>query len=496
MIMNNRSSTNARLALLVVLCIVVSACGNAPQASQEASSSPARAPSSAAFSPSATPGVASSAAVIHGVITVDPPEVAIDEPTSIRLSGFPPNQEVTVRATTVGLVYPDLTTSSVVRESTATFRTDAYGDVDLAKQAPISGDYAIVDPMGLFWSMKDLPSPKVPTVPALPSSPNAGAFVQYRFQITADVDGIPVATTTFDQDLGSPEVTETEIAEGGMLGQFYLPPGAGPFPAVIVLSGSNGNLTIRRPKLIAAHGYAVLSLAYFNYTSLLDGSSLPSSMDEIPLEYFGKAIRWLQARPHVDRERIGIYGTSVGGMVALHVAARYPQIKAVIATSPPTVTWGGDANRASLTFQDKPLPFADPFLLEVLARPFTDAVAGGRDYASAMAGILSSIKADKEIAAAIIPVERIKGSVLIVSGTNDIQLPSVVYGELVIDRLEAHHFAFPYRHIVNVGAGHIIDVPYVDRSIEIREGGGTPEAMEKAGEAMWRVVLDYLAAMK
>ena len=79
---------------------------------------------------------------------------------------------------------------------------------------------------------------------------------------------------------------------------------------------------------------------------------------------------------------------------------------------------------------------------------------------------------------------------------SDTQLPSVVYGELSMDRLKAHDFAFPYRHIIGEGAGHLIDVPYVDRSLEISEGGGDPVANELAGEAMWPVVLEYLGAMK
>ena len=100
------------------------------------------------------------------------------------------------------------------------------------------------------------------------------------------------------------------------------------------------------------------------------------------------------------------------------------------------------------------------------------------------------------MAGAIARVEQIKGSVLIVSGTADQVLPSTVYGELAIQRLASHKFAFPYQHIVGAGAGHGIDFPFVDRSLELSDGGGgTPEATELAGEAMWPVVLEYLAAM-
>ena len=472
------------ISLIVTLAACLAACGSAT-----ASPPPT--------GPSSEPLPSSPAASIAGVITVDPPEVPIDEPTAIRLSGFAPSSDVTVRATTVGTPYPDAAGSGVIRESSATFKTDANGAVDLTTQSPISGDYGTANPMGLFWSMKVLPSTEVTTtVPALPESSNPEAFLQFRYQLTAEVDGEPVATTTFDQDLGSPDTVMREIAEGGILGQFYMPPGEGPFPAVIVLSGSNGGLATRKPKLLAAHGYATLSLPYFDYTSPLDGSSLPADMDEIPLEYFQDAITWLQEQPGVDPDRIAIHGGSVGGMVALHVAAVDPRVKSVIAISAPTITWDGLANQPSLSFHGKPLPFVAGYAPERLVGPFKNAVAAGTDFGPTIPPILAAIEADSDMAAAIIPVERIKGSVLLVSGTNDIQLPGVVYGELAVGRLNANGFTYPYRHVTNVGAGHIIEFPYVDRSIEIREGGGTPETMEMAGEASWPVILEYLAAMK
>ncbi len=401
-----------------------------------------------------------------------------------------------MRATTVGLAYPDLEDRGTTLEAEATFLTDAGGTVDLATQAPVSGSYAIANAMGLFWSMQLAASDTHPTASPPPDSPDPEAFLQYRIQLTAEVDGAPVATAIVDQDMGAPDVTMTELSEGGLLGQFYLPPGPGPFPAVIVLSGSGGGVTLRRPKILAAEGYAVLSLPYFNYTSPIDGTALPSEAVELPLEYFGKAIDWLQAQPGVDPERIGIYGTSLGGQVAMLVGTKYPEIKSVIAIAPPTVTWDGGPGKSSFSFKGRSVPFAAPGDLEFMAQPFRAAIAAGQDFRPTIPGILASAKADPETAAAIIPVEKIKGSVLIVSGTDDTQLPSVVYGELSMDRLKAHDFAFPYRHIIGEGAGHLIDVPYVDRSLEISEGGGDPLANELAGEAMWPVVLEDLRAMK
>jgi hypothetical protein len=287
------------------------------------------------------------------VISIQPSEAYIDEPVSIRLSGFEPNHEVTIRATTVGTAFPDRIDTGIVRESQATFQTDANGEVDLEKQAPLSGSYEIADGMGLFWSMEENPA-KARSASSDPA-PTLQNAVQYRYKFTAEVDGEEIAEATVIQNMGSDSVVATEVAEIGVVGQFYRPGGAGPFPAVITLGGSGGGLLRQSPKVLAAHGYAVLSLAYFNYTSPVDNTSLPDELYMIPVEYFGKAIEWLQSQPGVDPERIGLIGSSIGGTVALQVGAIYPQAKTVIVFGSPTVMDGQE-----LSYQGQALPSEIP----------------------------------------------------------------------------------------------------------------------------------------
>jgi dienelactone hydrolase len=69
------------------------------------------------------------------------------------------------------------------------------------------------------------------------------------------------------------------------------------------------------------------------------------------VEYFGKAIAWLQSQPGVDPERIGLIGISVGGTVALQVATIYPQVKTVIVIGSPTVM-----DDRELSYQGQALP--------------------------------------------------------------------------------------------------------------------------------------------
>src|SRR4029079_7842909 len=115
-----------------------------------------------------------------------------------------------------------------------------------------------------------------------------------------------VATTSIERTMGSTDVTASEISADGVLRQFYLAAAPGPVPGVILLAGSQGGLAHRVPKVVAAHGYAVPSLAYFGYTSPLDGTSLPIDTHELPLEYFGKAIAWLSHQRSVDPSRIAM----------------------------------------------------------------------------------------------------------------------------------------------------------------------------------------------
>src|SRR5262245_849502 len=90
-------------------------------------------------------------------LTVEPASAQLDEPVAVRLSDLPPGQRVTLRAATTDPF-------DQTWRSAAVFRADASGAVDAAAQAPESGSYAGVEPMGLFWSM----APTSPDGPPLP----------------------------------------------------------------------------------------------------------------------------------------------------------------------------------------------------------------------------------------------------------------------------------------------------------------------------------------
>ena len=146
---------------------------------------------------------------------------------------------------------------------------------------------------------------------------------------------LPLASVALGQSNAGPR--KTAVTANGLVADFYLPTeGANPLPAVIVLGGSRGGMDARtawEARTLAAQGYATLQLAYFF------APGLPTAIHLIPLEYFKTAIDWLRAQLGIDAERIGIVGTSIGGMAALLAAAHYPELKVVVAAVPSSVVW-------------------------------------------------------------------------------------------------------------------------------------------------------------
>uniref|UniRef100_A0A914WIY5 BAAT/Acyl-CoA thioester hydrolase C-terminal domain-containing protein n=1 Tax=Plectus sambesii TaxID=2011161 RepID=A0A914WIY5_9BILA len=94
-------------------------------------------------------------------------------------------------------------------------------------------------------------------------------------------------------------------------------------PAVIDIFGTGGGLMEHRAALLSSKGFAVLSLAYFDY------KDLPKNMDELELNYFEEAIDWLSSLPNTS-DRLGFIGTSLGASIAVLAGIHYPKLRAVV----------------------------------------------------------------------------------------------------------------------------------------------------------------------
>jgi dienelactone hydrolase len=288
----------------------------------------------------------------------------------------------------------------------------------------------------------------------------------------------------------------------GLVGELLLPgtQPRGPLPAVLVLHGSEGGLHKQYAQALAGEGYVTLALAYFG------AEGLPQGLEEIPLEYFGEGLRWLQAQPEVDAERIGVVGRSKGGELALLLGATYPEkIKAVVGYVPSGVAWqsipSGPASmregpKSSWTFGAEPVPFV-PFKPSPPVMAAIEGFFWGRPTSLTILHE-SALEDEAVVERAAIAVERINGPLLLISGTDDRLWPSTRLSEIAMERLRSHEHPFPYEHLRYEGAGHLIRAPSTDETLFARESGpfvlgGSTETNRAASADSWPRVIDMLS---
>ena len=127
-------------------------------------------------------------------------------------------------------------------------------------------------------------------------------------------------------------------------GTTYGPPGDGPFPAILLLHGSEGGpsgWSHRLAVMFAAHGF----LAYPHSYSRGGNAWNAGSIIDVPLDRTVQALDALRAFPHAG-PRIGLYGVSRGAEHALLLATLLEQhglrsVEAIAVHSPPDVICHG-----------------------------------------------------------------------------------------------------------------------------------------------------------
>lgn len=303
-----------------------------------------------------------------------------------------------------------------------------------------------------------------------------------------------VCTTAAAQSSEAPQAAPlgaAEISEDGLVAAFIAPRTRGPHPAIIVLGGSEGGTDWVRSlgRQFANEGYAVLALSYFG------APGLPVTAEEIPLEYFDRAIAWLARQPEIDPERMGVFGVSKGGEAALLIGSRSPRLHAVAAGVPSGMVWQGipasaGAPPTSTWSLDKApvayLPY-DPTVRFDFSRYMESIYA-------LYAGALPTADAHPE---AMIPVERINGPVLLISGRDDAMWPSTAMSDRVVARLQEKGFRHPVEHLAYSNAGHAVTSPpllpntsgYPDEAV-----GGTAEGNAAGRADMWPRLIGFFDA--
>jgi len=387
-------------------------------------------------------------------MTVTPAAALIDQPVRVSIEGLPARAVTTVTATAKDA-------AGVTWSATADFRASGGGALTL-DQAPTGGAYTGVNPMGLFELMR-------------PGDPDAVTFEQpagtYPVTLRATVGGKTVATAVATRQ--PPLVVgvtdrELRVPADGVYGRMFRPRDVSARkPALLVFGGSEGGLhptVVLKAALLAAHGYPALALAYWK------APGLPQQLRHIPLEYFGKALAVLRAQPGVDRSHVLVSGVSWGGEGSLLVAATYPDlVHGVVAESPNSYLDAAPfrGQGSSWTLHGRELPFAER-----------------RQFGAPAASV------DPK---AYIPLDRIRGPIMLSCGELDLVWPSCRNLDDIVARLPGREDLTVLRY---PRAGHYVGAiqPYtpVTDALLTNSGGDLP-AVQAANADVHRQLLALLA---
>jgi dienelactone hydrolase len=269
---------------------------------------------------------------------------------------------------------------------------------------------------------------------------------------------------------------KTEIRSCGLVANLYRPAGEGLHPAVLILGGSGGGIGWQdtTAQILAERGFAALALAYFG----MDG--LPAELDRIPLESIQRGLDVLRMQPFVDPERIAVIGVSKGGELALLLASMCTEIRAVVAFVPSGYVWQsiveGDERASSWSHHGKEVSYL-PYGKVAERKSIADFYRAGVEQAGA------------RLEAATIPVEKINGPILLLTGREDNLWPSAMFGEHIEARLKAKKFTHSLEHISYPHAGHLISSIRED---DVSRRGGTDEGNRRAQADAQKRMIEFL----
>lgn len=266
-------------------------------------------------------------------------------------------------------------------------------------------------------------------------------------------------------------------------------------PAIILVGG--GPWGDYWGQYLARRGYAGLSLPY------VGKEGLPALPEEIPLEYFQRAIVWLGQQPEADPDRIIVMGASRNAELALVIASTLnDRVKGVIAYAPSSVVWSNtvvpyssDEVKPAWTFKQKAIPFVSMPKIKAPASATIETLSYWQ----------KGLADTAQVAKGVIKVERIKGPVLLLSGKDDQVWPAGRMSDMIEKRLREHHFGFPFQNIQYAQVGHLVSGD-PDAESTVREGqmtingrayqyvyGGTAAGDKQAQQDARNKVLAFIA---
>ncbi|XP_077955872.1 acyl-coenzyme A thioesterase 1-like [Gasterosteus aculeatus] len=352
-----------------------------------------------------------------------------DEPVQVKVVGLRSGQMVTLRARSTD-------EKGVVFSSSATFRADGSGQIDLERDPSLGGTYTGVEPMGLLWSMRpDALHKRFQRTKSL--NPHVVKISVHEEE--GDEEGRMPAEATNERLLIGDGVIRRTVREGNIRGVLFTPPGEGPFPAVLDLYTSGGGLSEKRASLLARRGFVVLTVALYG------NIDMSRNIREIHLDYLEEALEFLKKQYKVGSKGVGVISISKSGDLALSMASYLQGVEAVV--------WINGCSANTLL----PLYYKKSQILPALMIDLSKLIPTESEAFNGKKVMNDPLAEENE--ATLIPVERAEGRLLFVASEDDFNWDSTAYVDMMVERLQRHG-KDNFEIVCYPGAGHYLEPPY------------------------------------
>lgn len=371
-------------------------------------------------------------------------------------------------------------------QSFAGFLADVEGNVHLNKQPPVNGSYTGINASGLLQFIN------------LPGQENNRTRFFFNkaepltVKLSVEVNSKTITQKEIVIHFMREGTTIKDISEDGLVARLYLPAGSNQVPGIVILGGSEGGISGDDiAAVLSSNGYAAMTVAYFG------APGLPQSLEEIPLEYFKKAIDKLLNEQCVRKKGIVFLRTSKGAEAALLSATIYKEVIGVVGYVPGNVVWSCICNspgKSSWLYKGNAVPFipqdTDPTYKPTQGFPINPSVNYLYRYSKNAA----------TTATATIAVEKINGPVMLISGVEDELWPSDMMAREIMKRLKISKHPHKSMHLSYANAGHLIGKLNLPSGSTLHangrlNSGGTPAGNAAAQKDSWPRVLKFIESI-
>lgn len=302
--------------------------------------------------------------VIDATITMREDGTAIRSSTVLQVAGDVPRDPVTRTFPEGTLYWSDMTPASIeeavqrarvlgreaVRIPASSLFRESHDEVEVAR---VDSTDWIVRCHGKRYEVLTDPGGRMLSA----TLPEYGVTIERREGFGADQ--YPLWSPNGPPPDGAYRAADVSIRapQGHVLaGTLTMPPGSGPFPAAVLITGlSPNNRNEGDPPWMALRdvadaltrsGIAVLRVDDRGVGASTGDRASSTTLDEAA--DVRTEVAWLRSQPKIRRERVALVGYSEGGLIAPVVAADDPTVAAVVTLAGPGVS-GADVARYQIT---------------------------------------------------------------------------------------------------------------------------------------------------